>query len=123
MKPGTRHSEESKIRIGRGVTSACAERRNRPVGEKPSYSTRYRHIIRRLRILEEQVERRWLLDEKSVSGRLIDFDSVKTCGACLPATGALLWKGGAFSLVWFVGCDRPTVWPSADLEVVEVDEK
>ena len=123
MKRGTKHSAESKIRIARAVAAACSARRDKGVDYEPSYSTRYRRMVRRLRILEEVVERRRLLDAKSVSGRLIDFASVKTCGACSPATGALLWKGGAFALVWFAGCDRPVVWPSSDLEVVEVEAK
>lgn len=125
MKRGEHLSTETKIKIGRGVAAAYARRRAAAIEGDPepviedsnlAYSTRYNHAIIRLGVLERDAERRRKLDESWVPGSV--SIPVRTCGACLPAAGDMLWSGGSFALVWFSGCDRPVVWPSADLEVI-----
>jgi hypothetical protein len=45
--------------------------------------------------------------------------AVKACGECSPGSGYMLWYGGGYGMVWFDGCDRPVVWPCANLEAVK----
>jgi hypothetical protein len=75
------------------------------------YSYRYRCALGRIRALEEIIARMQLLDGALIGVR------VSTCGACLPAFGTLVWKGGAYALVWFDGSDAPVAWPLVNIEI------
>lgn len=77
------------------------------------FSTRYNRALARIRVLEE-ASKRWRKWEADIGLGI----RVNTRGACLPASGLMLWNGDGFALVWFDGCDQPVVWPCNDLEVV-----
>lgn len=108
---GHHHSIESKRRIG----EASRGRRRPETRDEPSYFILYRRALARAQTLEAELD---LLKDLN-NAWVIRCGSlpVKTRGACLPATGEMLWRGRGFALVWFSGCDQPMVWPYGDLEV------
>jgi hypothetical protein len=82
-------------------------------------SYRYRELLLRIHELERQIAR---MDGLGAAWRFPPTAgvAVKTCGACTPGSGHMLWYGSGHALVWFDGCDRPVVWPCANLETGEV---
>ncbi len=104
---GHHHSRKTKDRV-----EPRSWRRHTLEEDKLRYSTRYTRKLAEVQALKEVVKR--LITLKTTTSGI----RVKTCGACLPASGEMLWKGDGYALVWWEGSGAPTVWPASDLDTI-----
>lgn len=117
---GRRLSEKTKARIGASIVEDHVFNSRFREARELSFSYRYKKALEKIIQLKDAALERKLLDESwSSDGQPIN---VKTNGACTPASGVMLWKGGKFALVWFDNCDRPVVWQCSNLAVTESTE-
>ena len=114
---GWHHTEQTKDRLRKSQKEARVYRHlTGPHKDDLAVSYRYACALAVIKQLKDNIARIEALNKEVGGGQM----AVKTHGDWTPAAGIMLWRGGAFALVWFDGADAPTVCPFSSLVIDEL---